>query len=255
MGALGWDACSVASNHSVDQGSKGIASTIAALRGAGLGHTGTYRSRAASRRTLMLRVRGVRIAFLSYTDTTNGIPIPRPFQVNLSERHTILADARRARRRGADAVIVNLHSTGNFDALTAEQRSLARRLAASPAVTAIIGQGPHAVRPIRFIHGKPVIFSEGDLVQGFDSQPEPELASGLIAELEFVGGPDRISVESVGYLPLYVRERDRAVVIVGRALRRHQAGKRVLRAAYREVVRLAGRSAKVRPIPGRLPRG
>jgi poly-gamma-glutamate capsule biosynthesis protein CapA/YwtB (metallophosphatase superfamily) len=254
-GALGWDACSVASNHSVDQGTEGIASTIAALRAAGLGHTGTYLSRAASRRTLMLRVRGFRIAVLSYTDTTNGVPIPRSFQVNLSERHAILADARRARRRGADAVIVNLHATGNFDPLTPQQRSLARGLAASPAVTAIIGQGPHAVRPIRFSHGKPLIFSEGDLVEGFDPQPEPEPASGLIAELHFVATPGRVRVESVGYLPLYVRERDRAAVIVGRALRRHQAGKRALRAAYREVVRLAGRSANVRPIPWRLPRG
>jgi poly-gamma-glutamate capsule biosynthesis protein CapA/YwtB (metallophosphatase superfamily) len=254
-GALGWDACSVASNHSVDEGREGIASTIAALRAAGLRHTGTYVSRAASKRTLMLHVRGVRIALLSYTDTTNGVAIPRPFHVNVSEPHAILADARRARRRGADAVIVNLHTTGNFDPVTPEQRSLARRLAASPAVTAIIGQGPHAVRPIRFSRGKPVIFSEGDLVEGFDSQPDPEPASGLIAELHFVARPDRVRVASIRYLPLYVRERDRAAVVVGRALRRHQAGKRALRSAYREVVRLAGRSPRVKPIPRRLPRG
>ena len=41
---VGWDACSTASNHSLDAGQYGIDSTLRALRGAGVKATGTSRS-------------------------------------------------------------------------------------------------------------------------------------------------------------------------------------------------------------------
>src|SRR4029079_13741172 len=63
---VGWDACSTASNHSLDAGQYGIDSTLHALRRAGVKATGTSRSARARRRVAMLRVKGVRIAFLSY---------------------------------------------------------------------------------------------------------------------------------------------------------------------------------------------
>ena len=45
--ATGWDACSTASNHSLDAGQHGVGTTIAALRRAGIPHSGTARSAAA----------------------------------------------------------------------------------------------------------------------------------------------------------------------------------------------------------------
>jgi poly-gamma-glutamate capsule biosynthesis protein CapA/YwtB (metallophosphatase superfamily) len=46
----GWDACSTASNHTVDAGQAGVESTIRALDRARVGHTGSYASRRAQRR-------------------------------------------------------------------------------------------------------------------------------------------------------------------------------------------------------------
>jgi poly-gamma-glutamate synthesis protein (capsule biosynthesis protein) len=250
-GNLGWDACSVASNHSVDHGREGIATTLAALDAAGVAHTGVYLDEAASRRTLILPVAGVRVALLSYTENTNGLPLPDPFSVNLIDGPAIVADARRARRQGADAVIVNLHDVGDFEGPVPEyQRPLIDRLTTNRAISAIVGQGPHIVRPIRFVNGKPVVFSEGDLLSAHESRRP----SGLIAELQFIATRRGVSVESVRYLPLHVRERDNAAVIVGRALDRGQANPADLRAAYRRVVAGAGRSSRVRPVPRRLVR-
>ena len=76
--AIGWDACSTASNHTLDLGESGVRSTLRALERAGLAHTGAYRSAAGQRSPLLLRVRGLAVAFLSYTATTNGLPLPRP---------------------------------------------------------------------------------------------------------------------------------------------------------------------------------
>ena len=63
----------------------------------------------------------------------------------------ILADARRARRRGADAVIVNLHWGDGVPARRRAPCSAAspRRLPRSRDVTAIVGQHVHVVQPIR----------------------------------------------------------------------------------------------------------
>jgi poly-gamma-glutamate capsule biosynthesis protein CapA/YwtB (metallophosphatase superfamily) len=255
--ALGWDACSVASNHAVDHGEWGIASTIAALEAAGLEHTGTFLTRRASRRPLIVGVRGVELALLSYTEATNHIVPPAPFSVGRYDASAILADACRARRRGADAVVVNLHDGGDFEPRGRHQQGLARRLAASPAITAIVGQGPHIVRPIRFVGGKPVVFSEGDLLSDYDSRPvggaRSEWASGLIAELVFVASRAAVRVTTVRYLPLHVDPLALSVAPIGRALRRPGADREALHAEYREVVGVAGRSPRIKPVPRRLP--
>lgn len=76
-----------------------------------------------------------------------------------------MADARKARKDGARVVIVNLH-WGDEDVSrpSSFQLHLARRLTRSPDITAIVGQHVHIVQPIRIIHGKLVVFGEGNLI-------------------------------------------------------------------------------------------
>jgi poly-gamma-glutamate capsule biosynthesis protein CapA/YwtB (metallophosphatase superfamily) len=198
---------------------------------------------------LMLRVSGVRVALLSYTEDTNRRPQPRPFSVNLIDRTKIVADVRRARRRGADAVIVHLHDTGDFVVPIPEyERRLVRYLTGLRAVTAVIGQGAHIARPIRFVNRKPVVFGTGDLLS---SHPDDE-PTGIIAELALRAAGNRVSAVGVRYVPLHIRDRDYAVVAIGRALDRGHANRRVLRAKYRRIVAQVGRSRLVKPVPARL---
>src|SRR3954453_16234251 len=138
--ATGFDACSMASNHSLDRGQAGINATRRALARFGVPHTGSFSSRRQRRRPLMLTARGVRVAFLAYTQMTNGIPLPHSWSVNIARAGRILRDARRARRAGARIVIVNLHwGTEYRHAPDAFQRSLARRLARSRATPPAVG--------------------------------------------------------------------------------------------------------------------
>jgi len=98
-----------ASNHTLDGGQRGVNTTLGVLDRFGVRHAGSYRTRAAARRPTVLEAKGVKVAFLSYTALTNGQPIPHPWTLNLARARRIVRDARRARRAGADAVIVNLH--------------------------------------------------------------------------------------------------------------------------------------------------
>ena len=100
-----------------------------------------------------MTVKGIKVAFLSYTDITNGIPSPHPWSVNRASAPQILAEAHRARLEGAREVIVNIHwGDENVTDPAAFQLALARALTRSPDITAIVGQHVHVVQPIRRIN-------------------------------------------------------------------------------------------------------
>lgn len=253
--ATGWDACDTASNHSLDQGQAGIAATAAALDRAGIAHTGSFAQPAGRRRTLMLEAKGVRVALLAYTEMTNGIPLPHPWSVNLARAERILADARRARRRGAQVVIVNLHWGAEYGAEpSAFQRQLAAALTRSPAITAVVGQHVHVVQPIRRVNGNLVVFGEGNLLSNQTAACCPPASQdGLLARLHVVVDQrGRARLRRVSYVPTWVRHPDYAVLPVGDALRRGLADPASLRASYARTVGVAGRGRGLAPIPARL---
>jgi poly-gamma-glutamate synthesis protein (capsule biosynthesis protein) len=161
----GFKVCSTAATHTLDQGQAGIDGTNAALDRNGVLHAGAYSSAAAQRAPLILTVTGVRVAFLSYTDITNGIQSPHPWSVDRANAPQILDEAHRARAAGAKVVIVNIHwGDENVTQPSGRQLALAGQLTASPEVTAVVGQHVHVVQPIRTINGKLVVFGEGNLI-------------------------------------------------------------------------------------------
>jgi poly-gamma-glutamate capsule biosynthesis protein CapA/YwtB (metallophosphatase superfamily) len=250
--ATGWDACSTASNHSLDGGQRAIASTGRTLTGAGVKHTGSFTSRADRGRTLLLTVKGVKVAFLSYTEMTNGIPLPFPWSVNIASASRILADARTARARGARVVIVNLHWGTEYQVTpSAFQKRLASALTASKSVTAVVGQHAHVVQPIRSVNGKLVVFGEGNLLSNQSSPPASQ--DGLIALLDVEVSKTAARVKTIRYVPTWVRRSDYTVLPIGVALRRKLADAATLRASYRRTVKAAGRRANVQPDPRVLP--
>jgi Bacterial capsule synthesis protein PGA_cap len=251
----GWRACSTAATHSLDQGQRGVDDTIRALDHAGVLHAGTYSSEAAQRTPLIMTVKGIKVAFLSYTDITNGIPSPHPYSVNRANAGQIIDEARRARADGAKAVIVNIHwGDENVPQPSGRQLALASALTRSPYITSVVGQHVHVVQPIRRINGKIVVFGEGNLISNQTSACCPESAQdGLIALLTIVVDSSGARVTKVHYVPIWVRHPDFVVVPAGRGLRLDPADAAELRASYDRTVAVAGRSPSVQPVPAHLP--
>ncbi len=86
-------------------GQYGIDETGRTLDRAGVLHTGSFPSPSASRRILITKVKGIKVAFLAFTEMTNGIPLPHSWSVNLAHVGAVERDARaarRARRPGRD---------------------------------------------------------------------------------------------------------------------------------------------------------
>ncbi len=252
----GWKACSTAATHSLDQGQTGVNDTIRALNRAGVLHAGTYSSAAAQRTPLIMTVKGIKVAFLSYTELTNGIPSPHRWSVNRAQDvRQILAEARRARRDGARVVIVNIHwGDEDVEQPSAFQMNLARRLAAAPDITAIVGQHVHIVQPIRKINGKLVVFGEGNLISNQTSACCPTASQdGLIALLTIVVDARAARVKFVHYVPIWVQHPSFVVLPVETGLRIDPADADALRASYARTVAAAGRGPQVQPVPAHLP--
>ena len=258
--ATGWDVCDTASNHSLDQGQSGIDDTGKALDSNGVDHTGSFPSEKAQRHDVVMEnVHGVRVAFLAYTTDTNGLPAPHPWSVNIASPKRILDDARRAHKQGAEAVIVNIHWGGQIlpeyqQTPSSGQLKLVKKLTASPFVTAVVGQGPHAVQPIERINGKFVVFSEGNLIS--NQSPAAGLPAdsqdGMVVLLHCVEEGGRTRITDAQYVPVFVSQPDYTVLPVGDALKKGQGDATELHDSYKRTVGVVGKSKHVQPIPQKL---
>ena len=192
---------------------------------------------------------GVRVAFLAYTEFTNGIPLPHPWSVNLAGAARILADAHQALLDGAQVVIVNLHWGDEYVPQPSSfQVALAKKLTRSADITAIVGQHVHVAQPIRIINGKPVVFGEGNLISNQTSACCPAASQdGMIVLLTIAVDSRGARVTVVRYVPVWVRHPDYVVLPAGVAWRTDPADAAALRASYERTVAVAGRGPRIQP--------
>ncbi|MEU0623162.1 CapA family protein [Streptomyces rubiginosohelvolus] len=174
----GFDSCSTASNHTLDDGAEGVRRTLDALDEAGVRHAGSARTAAeAARPTILPAGPGkgaAKVAHLAYTYGTNDIPLPagRPWTVNVTDERKIVEEARAARRAGADVVVLSAHwGTEWQDEPDAQQRELAERLTAStdrgrPDIDLIIGTHAHVPQAYEKVNGTWVVYGMGDQIAG-----------------------------------------------------------------------------------------
>ena len=190
--AAGFDTCSTVSNHALDGGFAGIERTIGAFEAVRVGHSGTARSAAEAAIPPIFNVKGVKIAHLAYTDALNGNKpdADKPWSVNMITADKIIADAKAARARGAEIVVVSLHSgTEDVAAPNDQQKNVAHALAASGQVNLIHGISAHVVQPVAKIGNMWVAFGHGNLLTGqFEKWHRNN--EGLITQFTFTEQPD-----------------------------------------------------------------
>jgi poly-gamma-glutamate synthesis protein (capsule biosynthesis protein) len=211
----GYDGCSVASNHSLDAGTAGVASTLDHLRRAGVATTGMATD-AAGDSPATFEADGIPIAHLSYTDLMNGGSLPtEPARlVPRVDAEEILADAAAARAAGAEFVVLSLHWGAEYDAAaTGRQTGLIDTLLASPDVDLLLGHGTHVPQPVFERNGKYAAIGLGNFLSNqpgderrMCSECPPATQDGLIAWFAVGDLPDgTVGVIDAGYVPTWVR--------------------------------------------------
>ncbi|WP_329376676.1 CapA family protein [Streptomyces sp. NBC_01351] len=170
----GYDGCSTASNHTLDDGAGGLRRTLDRFDKVGLKHAGSARTAAEAATVTTYTAGSAKVAHLAYTYDTNGYPLPegQPWAVNLMKQDKIIADARAARTAGADVVLVSVHWGTEWQTAPDEtQLSLGKALTASqtggrPDIDLILGTHAHIPQAYEKVNGTWIIYGMGDQVAG-----------------------------------------------------------------------------------------
>ena len=205
----GFDLVVTANNHILDRGFTGAMRTMDVLRQAGLDTAGTYKTPEEKQQFLIKDIRGVKVGYVAYSYSTNGIPVPqdKPFFYNFLDRERIIADIH-ALRPQVDVLVLVLHWGVEYSPLpTAEQRALAREFF-SEGADVILGSHPHVIQPLEIMQiddkQKFVIYSMGN---SMGNQNGVERNSGVILSLQFT--KDRLSgatsLSGFSYIPTYIQ--------------------------------------------------
>jgi poly-gamma-glutamate capsule biosynthesis protein CapA/YwtB (metallophosphatase superfamily) len=147
---------------------------------------------------------GVRVAQLAYSFGFNGLsrPAGEDWLANLTSVPDILAAAHRAKRAGADIVVLSMHWGIEYDLQpSAEQVDQAHELLDSPDIDLILGDHPHVVQPAERVHHKWVIYSMGNQIS---RHADPVLVSreGAMPEFTFTEvKPGRFRVTQARIVP------------------------------------------------------
>ena len=210
---IGFDVLSTANNHCYDSGYKGIESTIDYLNDADISHTGTFKSEEEQNKILIKNVKGINIAFLSFTYGTNGITVPsdKTYSVNLIDKDLIKKQLSLANSQNPDMICVSMHWGIEYQTIpNTEQKELADFLFKNGA-DIIIGNHPHVLqnyekREITLEDGSTkdgfVVYSLGNFLA---DQNKKYTRDSAILNLNIPKNTDgKIKINSVKYTPTYI---------------------------------------------------
>lgn len=231
----GFDLVSTANNHCLDRGYDGMVRTLDVLDNLGLAHVGTYRSaeeRAAQNGVHVADVGGIKVAFLSYTYGTNGIPLSKSHPDTVNILHTdymseaqvldtarIADDLAAAEALSPDLIAVIVHWGVEYQTTQNEHQEEIADFLFDHGADVILGSHPHVLQPMETrtltdrdgtTHTGFVCWSLGNFIS---SQNDEYTDTTVVLNLELTKNPNTgaTDVTKVGYVPLYMLDREQEV--------------------------------------------
>lgn len=202
---IGFDVFNIATNHSLDCGEKGLISAINFWKSKNVITTGAYLNEAERSQIAMNEVNGVKIAYLGFTESTNGLSLPDDTEVVLvrTTDETLLQEKIMRAKQAADVVVVNAHWGNEYThEPTQEQRDLAQKLA-SWGADVIIGTHPHVIQPVEYIENTDgrrtlVAYSLGNFISAQNRGPRM-LGGMLNFDIVKNNNTGKIEIENVTF--------------------------------------------------------
>ena len=201
-----------ANNHAVDCYSRGINRTIDVLDSLGVYHTGTFKNASDREQDypLIVEKKGIRMALLNYTYSTNGIDPTAPCMVNIIDTALIREDVRRAFRANPDVLIVAMHWGEEYKLNPSKSQEELVRFLIDQGVDLIIGSHPHVVQPSQIFtdpiskHTHLIVYSLGNFVSGMSTV---NTDGGQMISVTLKKAAGKTQIESCGTFLFYTQRK------------------------------------------------
>jgi len=173
------DIAGLANNHTLDWGREGLIETIETLRAAGIETAGAGRnlSEAAAVAVTDIDARA-RVVVIAVAGPGCGVPLAwaataeQPGVALLRRLDERAADALAERilrvRRHGDVVVVSIHWGSNWGYDVDDEHVSFAHALVERGVDVVFGHSSHHPRPIELVHGKPVFYGAGDLINDYE---------------------------------------------------------------------------------------
>lgn len=207
----GFDLLVTANNHSLDKGEKGILRTIEQINLNKLQYAGTYNSESDRDSIRVVNLNGIKVAILSYTYGTNGIPKPKgkDYIVNLIDYGLIESDINSARSR-AEIIIIYYHFGEEYERLPNQYQIDVVEKTINFGADIIIGSHPHVIQPVEYFKTTGAKLDTGfvsySLGNFISNQRWRYSDAGLILNINLTKNftTDSIFISDVNYIPTWV---------------------------------------------------
>lgn len=208
LNLAGFDVLSLANNHILNQGLKGLKDTRQILDEAGIAYTGLKENN-----LIIKEVNGIKFAFLAYSyDSSSSL-------VASLDVKQLVSDLKIAKDQ-SDTVIVIMHAGTEYSRLPNWQQKEFAHKAIDNGADLIVGHHPHWPQIIEKYQGKTIIYSLGNLV--FDQMWSRETSEGLVAKVYF---KNKI-IDYIEYIPIEIRNYGQALIMTDE-LRKEQLLKNI----------------------------
>ena len=183
----GFDLVSLATNHTMDKGEKGVLSSVSYWKNhPDIITSGQWSSEEERNEVRIYEKNDIKYAFFSYTMWNNGLNTPagKSYLSNEYSEEKAKADIEQVRDK-VDVVIVAMHWGTEYSLGVSSAQAKEADYLSSLGVDLIIGAHPHVVEPVEYINdGKTfVIYSLGNFISDQDGV---ERLTGLMAEVSIL---------------------------------------------------------------------
>ncbi len=208
---MGFNVFTLANNHMLDKGTRGIDASLSywdGKRADGILTAGSFRNQEELEEIRSITKKGVSVGFVSATEHTNGMSLPQNsvYRILYTADEETLERQIRATAEACDIVVVAVHwGVENSQIVSEQQTALAKKLV-SWGADLIIGTHPHVLQKIEYLD-KPdgeqavVAYSLGNFISAMNRGP---CMLGGVLDLTLTKHYDTgaVSVEDVTLIPI-----------------------------------------------------
>lgn len=161
----GYDAISLANNHTLDYGRDALTDTITCLRSAHLTCFGAGTDRRDARRLRIIDKNGLRVGFIGYNDITPPGVVQADDKPDVARLDTgSLAREVRAAKSRCDVLVVSMHWGIEYMKHPTERQRKLAQLCIDSGADLVLGHHPHVLQPVETYKGRPIIYSLGAFI-------------------------------------------------------------------------------------------